>query len=250
MKKNILMHGDAYELIKQIEDKSIDLIYTDIPYDISYSGAGLMNTRKDQNASKMLNEHKDTILNGIDYSILDEFVRIMKKIKICIWCSKSQIFDLMKYFIEGKKCNYNIIVWCKTNPSPFGASPWLSDLEYMLCFWESGAKFNNGTEFKHKYFISQTNKDDAKKYGHPTIKPLNMTINHLKNLTNKGDVVLDPFAGSGTTLVACKEVGADFIGFEIDDAFYKIAKDRISGIDKNGQTSLFDTDFEQLDIFN
>ena len=244
-----LIHGDAYKLIKDIEDKSIDMIYTDIPYDISYSGKGITNTENKESASITLNEHKETILNGIDYSILDEFVRVMKKIKICIWCSKSQIFDLMKYFIEGKKCNYNIIVWCKTNCAPFGASPWLSDVEYMLCFYEPGVKFNKGVEFKKKFYISSINRDDAKKYGHPTIKPIEMTINHIKNMCKVGDTVLDPFSGSGTTLAACKSANINAIGFEIDDKFYQIAKNRINGIDKNGQSDLFDTNFEQLELF-
>ena len=56
--------------------------------------------------------------------------------------------------------------------------------------------------------------------------------------------------GSGTTAVACKELGRNFIGFEINEKYHKIAVDRLNGIKKNGQMSLFDTDFEQLSLFN
>ena len=55
--------------------------------------------------------------------------------------------------------------------------------------------------------------------------------------------------GSGTTAVAAKELGRSFIGFEINEEYYKIAIDRVNGIKQNGQMSLLDTDFEQLDLF-
>lgn len=64
-----------------------------------------------------------------------------------------------------------------------------------------------------------------------------------------GGLVFDPFVGSGTTCVASKELGLDYLGFEINEKYYKVAKDRLNGITQNGQMSLLDTDFEQLDLF-
>ena len=81
MELNKIYLGDAYKLIKDIPDKSVDLIYTDIPYETNYSGAGCIQ-QKVQNMRKVINEEKDTLLKGIDYSILDEFVRVLKHIYI------------------------------------------------------------------------------------------------------------------------------------------------------------------------
>ena len=232
-------------IYKKIPDKSIDLVYIDIPYDISYSGAGCLqkNLKK---ASATINKNKETLLKGIDYSILNELVRVMKRIYIYIWCSKSQIYDLMKYFME-KKCNFNILCWCKDNPVPFGSSPFLSDIEYCLVFYESGVKFNQGVENKHKYYISPINQKDKKEYDHPTIKPLNIVKQHILNSTQPNDVVLDCFMGSGTTGVACVETNRNFIGIEIDSQYFKIAENRLKGysqrdIEKKekGQIDLFD----------
>ena len=83
MKLNEIYLGDAYELIKQIEDKSIDLIVTDPPYDIQgLHGGGIMKTRKAGNfAQELQNDNLDI---GIDFKILDEFIRILKKINVYI----------------------------------------------------------------------------------------------------------------------------------------------------------------------
>lgn len=81
MEVNRILLGNAYELIKDIPDKSVDLIYTDIPYDTSYSGAGCIQ-HKVKNMREVINKEKDTLLKGIDYSILDEFVRVCKYIYI------------------------------------------------------------------------------------------------------------------------------------------------------------------------
>lgn len=79
---------------------------------------------------------------------------------------------------------------------------------------------------------------DKNSFGHPTIKPLEFVKNHIINSTKKGDIILDTFLGSGTTAVACKETGRQYIGFEIDKEYFKIAQDRLNGIEKSGQTTL------------
>lgn len=156
----------------------------------------------------------------------------------------------MKYFIEEHNCRMNILVWCKTNPTPMTNDTWLPDVEYCLVFKEKNAKrYNDGYENKSKWFVSPINKTDKDLYNHPTIKPLELVKRHLKHSIDKDMVVLDPFVGSGTTCVACKEIGCKYIGFEINEEYYKIAKDRLNGINQKGVMSLFETDFEQLDLF-
>lgn len=85
-------------------------------------------------------------------------------------------------------------------------------------------------ELKSKWYEAPINKSDKDLYDHPTIKPLDLVKRHLLHTTQKGDVVLDAFLGSGTTAVASKEIGRNYIGFEIDENYYNIAVDRLKGI--------------------
>ena len=91
---NTIQLGDCYELIKSIPDKSIDCIYTDIPYLMSFSVGG---TTINKLKKYVKNEVKN-ICNGINYSIFEDFIRVMKNINCFIWCSKNQILDIMNYF--------------------------------------------------------------------------------------------------------------------------------------------------------
>ena len=241
MEANKIYLGNAYELIKQMPDKSVDLIYTDIPYETIYNGGGCIQ-QKVKNMSETINKEKDTLLSGIDYSILDEFVRVCKYIYIYIWCSKSQIYDLMSYFVGKHKCNFNILVWCKDNPVPMGGSPFLGDLEYCLVFCEKGAKFNNGWKHKSKWYISHINQSDKKEYLHNTIKPIDLVERHIANSTQENDIVLDPFIGSGTTALACKHLNRKYIGFELNEKWWQIANDRLKGINAKGEMNIFDID--------
>ena len=241
-----LLNGDSYELIKDIPDNSIDLVYIDIPYQINYSGGGCLDKNVSNNKI-IMNQREDTLLKGIDYSILDHIRRIMKHIYIYIWCSKNQVYDLLKYFVEKYNCKYNILVWCKDNPVPFGAAQFLSDIEYCLVFFEPGIEIKqSGYENKRKWYISHINQSDKKLFKHPTIKPIEFVKQHIINSTNEGDVVLDFFMGSGTTGVACKELNRNFIGIELDKEYYDIAVKRINGITAEGQLSIF-TDVDKME---
>jgi DNA modification methylase len=240
MELNKIYLGDAYKLIKEIPNKSVDCIYTDVPY--LYQKGGASSTLLGQRMVKMRNQLAD-ISDGFNYSILDEFVRVMKRINIFIWCSKSQILDIMNYF-NKYDLNYELLVWCKTNPVPKNNS-WNSDLEYCLVFREKNYSLALGYELKSKWHITPINIDDKNQFGHPTIKPLDLVKRHLLHATQENDVILDPFIGSGTTGVAAKETKRQFIGFEIDSNYYKLANDRLNGINKGGQTSIF-TDFDNL----
>lgn len=261
IKPNNIYHGDCYELIKQIPDKSIDLIITDPPYEIDSSGGGgsfgskhrdyhkeytSLSTKDFKRESlridhnfQQLREHIKNIACGFDYSLLDELDRVMKHIYIYIFCNKNQISTLMKHY-EDKGCNVDLLVWCKTNPIPTANNKYLSDLEYCVFAREKGQKLYGTYETKSKYFISSANVDDKKKYHHPTIKPISLIKRLIINSTQENDIVLDCFAGSGTTLKACQELNRQYIGFEVNEKYYKIAKDRLNNIDQKGQTHLFE----------
>jgi DNA modification methylase len=236
---NKITCGDCYELIKDLPDKSIDCIYTDIPYLYDHGGSGSSDVAK-----RINRQHNETLVeirDGIDYSLLEEFMRVMKKVNCFIWCSKKQIYDIIKFFVEyeNKEIHFEILTWNKTNPTPATNNVWLPDIEYCLYFREKGITLNDGYEHKSKWYTSSINKSDKDIFEHPTIKPLALVKRHLLHATQPNDIVLDCFMGSGTTAIACKEIGRQFIGFEISEKWCKIANDRLNNIDANGQISLF-----------
>ena len=231
IKENQVYNVDCYKAIKDIPDKSIDCIYTDIPY--LYLNGGQGHSEMCVRTARKKEELKD-ISKGIDYTILDDFVRIMKRINIYVWCSKMQLLDIMNYF-NNLKCNIDLLVWCKDNPTPQTNNVWLPDLEYCIYARESGVKLNDGYELKSKWFSSPINKRDKDKFAHPTIKPIELVKRHLLHTTQPNDIVLDCFMGSGTTCVACKDIGRRYIGFEIEKKWYDIAVNRLNKVDVNGQ---------------
>lgn len=249
MELNKIYLGDAYELIKQVPDKSVDLIITDPPYAIEgIHSSGILKSRKRGHfADEIKNNELD---KGINLSILNEYIRIMKKINIYIWCNKSQIYDYITYFVKERNCSWEMLIWGKADPMAFCGTHYLVDKEYCLYFWETGAEIDIPFERGKTVFFSKKNITDKKDYGHPTIKPLEIIKVLIENSSKRGGIIFDSFVGSGTTCVAAKELGRQYIGFEINEKYYQIATDRLNGIKANGQTDLFATDFEQLDLFN
>ena len=239
---NEIYLGDAYKLIKDVPDKSVDLIVTDPPYKIE----GLSNKphgifSKNGHTRKYEQEMLETGLgNGMDYAILDDFMRVMKKTNIYIWCNKAMILPLLKYFVEEKKLNFEIIILNKTNVPPFTSGHYLKDKEYCLYFWGKGVKLKPTFETGKTVYVTKVNIQDRKDYGHPTIKPLSIIENLIRNSCERGGIVLDPFLGSGTTALAAKHLERNYIGFEINENYYKIAKDRLNGINQKGEMNLFD----------
>lgn len=243
---NTIQLGNCYELIKDIPDKSIDLIITDPPYEWQKGGEMTGLFRKGVSSRNFMYQiEKSNLDKGIDYSILDEYVRVMKKINIYIWCNKDQLYKYMEYFVGRLKCYFEIIIWNKTNVTPLCGNKYLTDKEYCLFFREKGVPIMGSYETKKTVYVSSSNREDKDKFTHPNCKPINIIKNLIKNSSNKDDIVLDTFVGSGTTCVACKEVGRRYIGMEIDPQYHKIAVDRLNGILANGQTSIF-TDFDKI----
>ena len=239
---NTITLGDSYKLIKDIPDKSIDLIYTDIPY--LFADGGSSNSPLSQRIKKLKQQDLAGITKGIDYEILMDFIRVLKKVNCFIWCSKEQILDIMNFF-DKYGCMYEILTWNKRNPTPMTNNTFLPDIEYCLYFREAGVKLNDGYELKSKWYESPINKKDKDKYKHPTIKPLELVKRHILHTTKENDLILDCFNGSGTTCVAAKELNRRFIGIEKNPEYYKISLDRLNGILANGQIS-FDTDINKI----
>lgn len=256
---NTITLGDSYKLIKEIPDKSVDLVIIDPPYEFDTSGGGgAFGTKKRKHeeikiAKKTYRQNDDKIKNreeiahlgmGIDYEILDELDRIMKKINIYIWCSKKQVRKLLQHY-EEKECNIDILTWHKDNVLPTANNSYMNDTEYCIFAREEGVKVNGEVATKNKFYITHTNVLDKRKYKHPTIKPLKIIKNLIINSSKENDIILDCFSGSGTTCVAAKELGRRFIGIEIEPEYHQISLDRLNGILANGQIS-FDTDINKF----
>ena len=232
-----LRQGDCLAIMKDIPDKSIDLIVTDPPYDVSVTGGG-GTINKVKKLNKSLEDLVEAnITNGYDIEILgEEFMRVMKEPNIYLWCNKIQIPEYFKFYVDKHKCKFDIICWHKTNALPTYSNKYLSDTEYLLYFRKGKGKcFPKSYEDAKTYYIAPINHKDKEKYKHPTIKPLDITGKLIRNSSNENDVVLDPFMGSGTTGVACKELHRNFIGIELDKKYFEIAKKRIEETKRESQ---------------
>lgn len=224
-----LLNRDCIEGMKAIADNSIDLIVTDPPYDIgSISGGGSVNTVKKLNKS-LQDLRKADLIKGYDIVAFgEEALRIMNEINIYFWCNKKQIPVYFDFYVNKHKCTFDILAWHKTNALPTYSNKYLSDTEYLLYFRKGKGKcFPESYEDAKTYYVAPINHKDKKLWGHPTIKPLDITEKIIRNSTRKGQTVLDPFSGSGTTAIACINNNRNFIGFELDKDYYDISLDRI-----------------------
>lgn len=234
---NTIVLGDSYKLIKEIPDKSIDLVIIDPPYLFNNFGGGCFG-----NDRKKSRKELENIRKGFDYSIIKDLKRVMKKTNIYIFCLKSQLKD---YFNIFEKENTDLLVWHKTNPIPAISNNYLSDIEYCFFAREEGVKINCIYETSSKVFESPINKKDKEKYKHPTIKPLKMIKNLIRNSSAEGEIILDCFSGSGTICAAAKELNRQFIGIELNEEYHRISLYRLNGVTADGQIS-FDTDISKL----
>ena len=191
MELNNIYLGSAYELIKELPDKSVDLIITDPPYDIGTShGSGIL---KDKNICYLTELEEAEINEGFDYKILDEFVRVMKKINIYIFCNKKQVPIYLKYF-EKLNCNYDFLLWEKENPVPLCGTHYLVDKEYCLFFWEQGAYIHIPYERGKTIYRSKTNVADKEIYKHPTCKNITMIETLIANSSQVGGGYIRSFS--------------------------------------------------------
>lgn len=213
---------DCMEIMKHLPDNIFDLVVTDPPYEIATRGAGIY-----KQDDKRYVQELDVMSNGFSEEVLDQLCRLMKKINIYIFCSQKQIIPLLTYFVVNRGCNYNIITWHKTNPIPACGNKYLTDTEYILFFREKGVRVYGTYETKKTWYATPLNQGDKKKYNHPTIKPVDILQNLIINSSKEGEVVFDPFMGSGSTGVACKKTNRDFVGIEIDKTYYNTAIERI-----------------------
>ena len=208
----MLFHGDCIEIMKNIEDKTADFVLTDIPYaEVNRSSNGLRN----------LDKGNADVLTFNLYSFLEELYRITSN-SICVFCGREQ-FSTIYSFFANKKGTVRPIVWEKTNPSPMnGQHIYLSGVEFAVWFKKSGGGTFNA-HCKNVVFRYPNGRSKL----HPTEKNHDLLRDLILDNTNEYDVVFDPCCGSGSHCYVAKNLNRKFIGIELDENYFNVAKERI-----------------------
>lgn len=222
---------DCLEGMKEIPDGSIDLIVTDPPYQFKdTTGAGAFGTCRGKSSEKKgrtYHREVEPMADGISDEHLEQMCRVCNIPNIYLFCNKDQVPQYLNFGISHN-LNFDILTWHKTDPTPMCGNKYLSDTEYIIFLRGKGARVYGKYESKRKFFVTKANTKDKHIWGHPTIKPLDIVQTLIFNSSLEGEVVLDPFMGSGTTAIAAKKEGRHYIGFELSKDYYDIAQKRIA----------------------
>jgi site-specific DNA-methyltransferase (adenine-specific) len=200
----------------------VDAVVTDPPYELLASGPG--KSHFGMSLNKFDSKKYTDIVSGVDYfGLFDLFTLFCAPMNGFVFCSNKQISKLMGES-ERRGLSTTLLIWHKVNAAPFANGVWRGDIEYIVHFRGSGAQFIGNALEKTKVIPHPIVKDDA----HPTVKPIPIIQRLIKNCSSYGKVIFDPFMGSGTTGVACVQLGRKFIGIELDETYFDIACRRIS----------------------
>ena len=216
---NKTYNHDCINAMSRLPDGSIDLLLTDIPYgNVSKNGeerakyAGQLR-KIDKGDADILTFDLDDFLKQVD--------RVTKG-TVYIFCGIPQISKIFDFFESNKNYMQRLCVWKKTNPSPAnGQHMWLSGAEFCVFAKKRKQTFNQSCKNSVWDFPVGRSKR------HPTEKPLKLFEYLVESSSNEGDIVLDPCMGSGTTAEACVNLKRNFIGFELNEEYCKLANDRI-----------------------
>lgn len=218
-----LRKGDCLELMEHISDNSIDLIITDPPYELDSTTCDVKSSSIKQMSKFLCKEYKD-ITNGFEVELVfNEFKRITKKFNMFIFCSNKQISKIMNW---GEKNNYSthLLIWHKYNAPPFANGVWRNDCEFIIHIREKGATFKGDSKLKSKI---QRHNLVRSEYGHPTEKPVKLLEKYIKIGSNKGDVIFDAFAGSGSIGEACYNLERNCIMIEKEQKYCNMILSRM-----------------------
>lgn len=235
-----IIQGNCLEVMSSLGCHNVDLILTDPPYNIAEEGKTTFVNGKAFNNTEVWGNHFNDNRNEKDYSDL------MNKLSIQYFLVLKRNGSIITFFDRGKPYLLepfyrrfrfrNMIVFVNKNPSPalrknnyrsaFEMCAWFSKEKYEINFLSQQEMKNVFMGCKGKAFRSRLIKNPLKMTSHPTekmewqIKPL------IERHSKKGDTILDPFLGSGTTMKIAQDLERNCIGIELNPVFCKIAKDR------------------------
>jgi site-specific DNA-methyltransferase (adenine-specific) len=254
---NQIIHGDCIEILKSLPENSVDLIFADPPYNLQL--------RKDLYRPNMTKV--DAVNDGWDhfdgFKEYDSFTRGWLSACRCVMKETGTLWVIGSYhniYRVGAIMQdlgfwiLNDLIWVKNNPMPnFRGVRFTNAHETMI--WaqkKQGAHYtfnhksmkalNDDLQMRSDWTIPlATGKQRIKVNGtkaHSTQKPEALLYRVLMASSNPGDVVLDPFFGSGTTGAVAKKLGRDWIGIERDRKYIKVAQKRIAAVQKADEMSL------------
>ena len=204
-----LILGDCLEEMKKIPDKSIDLVLTDPPYGIGYEYL----------------TYKDTKENLIELikGFVPEVLRIAKRVAIFSGVQNICLYpqsDWVMSYSWNTTATYGKMGYNQWQPLLFYGKDIKGFGSVNGILKSDSIKLSGGASIG---FLSKFPKGK-----HPCPKPEIIIKKLITRLSNENEVIIDPFMGSGTTGVACKELGRNFIGIEIDPKYFEIAQRRIN----------------------
>lgn len=248
---NEILLGDCIANLEKLPPESVDVVFADPPYNLQLEQAL---TRPDQSLVDAVDDDWDKFASFSDY---DAFTRawllavrrVMKK-NATLWVigSYHNIFRVGSALQDLNFWVLNDIVWRKANPMPnFRGRRFTNAHETMIWasksaeaknytfHYEALKAANEDVQMRSDWFIpictgEERLKDANGRKVHPTQKPEALLARVLLSSTNPGDVVLDPFFGSGTTGAVAKKLGRHFIGLERDPTYAKAARARIDAV--------------------
>jgi site-specific DNA-methyltransferase (adenine-specific) len=215
--KHLMMLGDCLDRMREIPDESVGLVLTDPPYGMSYQSNRRVATERFQ---KIAN---DDSLDWLDV-FLEETHRTMRPDTAAfIFCSWHHI-DTFKARVARQFTIKNLLVWVKNvHGSGDLTGAYAPKHEFVIFAHKGRCLLRDG----RRPDILEFPKVSGSKMVHPTEKPVPLCERLILDASDADDVVLDPFAGSGTTGVACANTGRMFIGIERDEGYFQIAEERI-----------------------
>ena len=227
--------GDAFELVKQVPSGSVDLILTDPPYDSCFSAVGIGDR---SNGFCRIGGAVGGAPSFDILPVLEELPRICTPFNAYFFASRGQVPTYLE-FAKEKGYRFDILMWAKSNPIPLVNGTFIGG-EYVVVLRERGAIFNTGLPRDNylRYYLSYRVKS---KSGHPTEKPRELLERFVRVSSNVGDLVFDPFSGSGSTGAVALREGRKFLGIELDPGYHAGAVKRLiraESLGKSRQQSL------------
>lgn len=221
MSLNEIINGDCIKGMRLMNDSSVDLVVTDPPY--------LMNYRSNRRVSSDKFRH---IANDVDSHdlIADYFAECHRILKddtaIYAFCSWHHI-DFFKTEFERHFKLKNIIVWNKNNHGSGDLKGAYAPKHEFVLYGHKGRSL-----FREKRIpdVIDCAKIPSAKLTHPTEKPTDLLDLFIRNSSDVGDVVFDGFAGTGSTLISAARNNRKFVGFELDEEYTGIARERLEAV--------------------
>lgn len=224
-----IINADCMDILKQLPGKCIDCVFTDVPYKQEFLGGRM--TKDRPNYLKIKEYGSDT---DLDYTDFFELCMVkLNSVNFFTFCDKETKFEFIKMAKE-KDFRYKELCFCKTSPTPFCNNQWLPDVEYGVHIFKDLEVIGN-YKTKRSFWIMDNFREDG--IPHPTAKKVSVCQQILENITKEGQIVLDPFSGSGTTAIACHRLKRRFICIEKDPEYWEKSCERLKA--EQAQLQLF-----------